>query len=595
MSLQAKYDPLLFKLPKGAIVKNTLVKFFIELQTDEDLKHVYFMLKNDDESDYRYIEMKQIKNGYELEYNFNNSGHFWYNFQLVFSNFCVYLNRTFDTRSIVSSEKQDDFLQLVTEKNYECTKSMQGGIIYQIYVDRFCKEGNVVVRKPLIMRDDWGGKIQKNTTDPIIINQEVFGGNIKGIISKLDYLSKLGVTVIYLNPISQANSNHKYDTSNYMKIDDMFGTEAEFKELVDKAKENNIKIVIDGVYNHTGSDSVYFNKNGTFNTLGAYKSKESKFFNWYDFDEYPDKYRSWWGIDTLPSINHNCTDFQDYIAGNNGVLEKFLKLGISGVRLDVVDEITDEFVQKIEKKVHEFGKDNVVMGEVWEDASTKTSYSKRRQYFSKNELNSVMNYPIKETVLEYIFSTNPDTLESTIRMLENNYPKVVRDNLMNFLTTHDTKRVFSEILNSCKGDKSQAITLYKIATALIFTLPGVPSIFYGDEYGMENNDGSSRGCFDWKNYKNEIYDWFCKLTKIRKLDVFKDGEINVLYARHGKLVFERFNNKERVIVITNLKKSPLEINLNGNYISFLSGEKISQLILKENEFEILIEKAPDII
>lgn len=590
MSIKAKYDPLLFKFPKGVVTQKTNVKFYIELETDENLKNVYFMLKNDTDEDYKYLEMKAVKNGYEIEYKFDTFGHFWYNFQLVFQDFCVYLNKTFDTRSSLSPEKQEDFLQLVTEKNYDCENSMQGGLIYQIYVDRFCKQGDVKARKPLIMREDWGGKIQKNSTDPIIINQEVFGGNIKGIISKLDYLAELGVTTIYLNPISLANSNHKYDTSDYMKIDDMFGSEAEFKELVNKSKEKGMKIVFDGVYNHTGSDSIYFNKNGTFNTLGAFKSKDSKFYNWYDFDEYPNKYRSWWGIDTLPSINHDCQDFQNFIAGNGGVLEKFLKLGVSGVRLDVVDEISDEFVQKIEKKVHEFGKDNIVMGEVWEDASTKTSYSKRRQYFSKNELNSVMNYPIKETVLEYIFTKNPNALESTIRMLENNYPKLVRDNLMNFLTTHDTKRVFSEILKSCDNDKNKAISLYKIASTLIFTLPGVPSIFYGDEYGMFDNDGSSRGCFDWLNYKNEIYDWFCKLTKIRELPVLKDGEINILYARHGKFAFERFNNKERLIVIVNLNSSPLVVDLKGNYTSILTQNKSSNFTLKGNEFEILIEK-----
>ena len=172
-----------------------------------------------------------------------------------------------------------------------------------------------------------------------------------------------------------------------------------------------------------------------------------------------------------------------------------------------------------------------------------------------------MNYPIKETVLEYIFTGKSNNLNSTIRMLENNYPKVVRDNLMNFLTTHDTKRVFSEILKVNNDKEKIATKLYKIATALIFTLPGVPSIFYGDEYGMRDNDDSSRGCFDWENYKNETYDWFKKLTKIRKLSVFKDGEINVLYSENGKFIFERFNDNERVVVLANMTDSGLDINL----------------------------------
>ena len=590
MSIKAKYDPLLFKFPKGVVCKNQTVKFHIDYLDEKEPKIVYFMLKKDEDSDYQYLEMSKVKNGYEITRKFEENGHFWYNFQFVFDDFCEYLNRSFDHRSFVADYKEEDYLQLVTEKEYESTDSLQGGIIYQIYVDRFCKVGEVVPRKPLILRDDWGGAIKKNTNDYLIINLEVFGGNINGIISKLDYLKELGVTAIYLNPISLANSNHKYDTADYMRVDDMFGTESEFKEFVRLAGEKNIKVVIDGVYNHTGSDSIYFNKEGRFDTLGAYKSKDSIFYKWYDFINYPDEYRSWWGFDTLPSINGECEEFQDYIAGNGGVLEKFFNLGVSGVRLDVVDEINDKFVKKISKKVKEFGKDNVIMGEVWEDASTKIAYTTRRKYFSDNELNSVMNYPIKETVLEYVFTGNSRSLESTIRMLENNYPKEVRDNLMNFLTTHDTKRVFSELLRVTEDNEEIAIKLYKIASTLIFTLPGVPSIFYGDEYGMKDNDESSRGCFDWENYKNEIYSWFLKLTKIRKLKVFKDGEMNILYSANGKFVFERFSENERVVVAVNMTDSGFELNLSGNFVSFLNSEKITKKHLKKHGFDILIER-----
>ena len=589
MSLKAKYDPLLFKFPKGVVCKNQSVKFHIDYLDKKEPKVVYFMIKKDEDSDYQYLEMKQ-NNGYEITHTFESNGHFWYNFQLVFDDFCVYLNRTFDHRSYISSDKGEDYLQLVTEKEYDCTNSLQGGIIYQIYVDRFCRVGEVKERKPLILRDDWCGKIKKNTSDPLIINLEVFGGNINGIISKLDYLKELGVTTIYLNPISMANSGHKYDTADYMKIDDMFGTESDFKNFVELSKEMGIKVVIDGVYNHTGSDSIYFNKEGRFDTLGAYKSKDSVFYKWYNFINYPDEYMSWWGFDTLPNINGECEEFHNYIAGKDGVLEKFLKLGVAGVRLDVVDEINDKFVKKISEKVKEFGKDNVIMGEVWEDAATKIAYSYRRKYFSDNELNSVMNYPIKETVLKYIFSGDPTDLESTIRMLENNYPKVVKDNLMNFLTTHDTKRVFSEILKANDDNEELAKKLYQIASTLIFTLPGVPSIFYGDEYGMKDNDDSSRGCFDWENYKNDTYEWFLKLTKIRKLKVFKDGEINVLYSKNGKFVFERFSDSERVIVAVNMTNSGLDIALNGDFESFISGEKLKNRNLQKYDFDILIER-----
>ncbi len=585
-----KYDPLLFKFPKGPVEKNTNTKFFVWVDESLSPNEVLFMLREDTENDYRYLPMQKTQKGYVIEYNFENFGHFWYNFKIIFNDYSVFLNKTYNNFSYVSGDKGEDFFQLVLNKAYTCTDSLQGGLIYQIYVDRFCKKGKVSAREPLIMRDDWGGGIQKNTKDPLVINQEVFGGNFAGIISKLDYLKDLGVTTIYLNPIGMANSSHKYDTADYMRVDPMFGSEKEFKQLIDEAKMRGIGIVFDGVYNHTGSDSIYFNRYGRFDTLGAYKSKNSKYYKWYDFSEYPDRYASWWGIDTLPAIRENCTDFHDYIAGKNGVLDKFLKLGVAGVRLDVVDEITDEFVKKISDRVKSYGDNKVIMGEVWEDASTKVAYSRRRKYFADNELNSVMNYPVKESILRYVCDQDTTNLVSTIRMLQNNYPKVVMDNLMNFLNTHDTGRLYSDLINVANGDKVVAFKLLKIASLLSFTVVGVPSIFYGDEYGMENNDGSSRGCFDWQNYKNEIFEWYLKLTKIRKLKVFKDGEMNILYAEHGKFIFERVSNDERVVVMVNMKDSPLAINLEGKYKSFFTNKKINSFILEKHGFEVLIEQ-----
>lgn len=585
-----KYDPLLFKLPKGVVTKGTKVGFFLEVDKSVSPKQVLFMCKEDNDADFTYTEMEKTENGYVLALNFENSGHFWYKFKLILDGYDVFVNKTYDNRSYVGDYFGESFFQSVLEKEYTCTNSMQGGLIYQIFVDRFCRVGPVEKREPLILRDDWCGGIQKNTTDPLIINLEVFGGTFKGIESKLDYLEKLGVTTIYLNPICMANSSHKYDTADYMRVDPMFGTETDFKDLVAKAKEKNIQIIFDGVYNHTGSDSIYFNRYGRFDTLGAYKSKESKFYKWYNFIDYPDEYISWWGFDTLPSIKGDCEEFQDYIAGENGVLDKFMKMGVAGVRLDVVDEIPDSFTKKIAERVHSYGDNKIVMGEVWEDAATKVAYSTRKKYFVNGELNSVMNYPVKESILSYVKTGSPIDFVSTCRMLENNYPKAVRDNLMNFLGTHDTGRVFSELLTISDGDRAKATKLMKIASALMFTVSGVPSIFYGDEYGMENNDGSARGCFDWNNYKNEIFAWYTKLTKIRKLECMKDAETNILYAENGKLIFERVGEKERVVVLVNLGDNPLPINLEGDYISFISGKKVKDFKLCKYDLEILIEK-----
>lgn len=586
----AYFDPLLFKCPKGAITKGETVEFKIEVNLDCVCNEAYLMLREDKCEEYSYIPMQRKENFFYASVQFNNHGHFWYNFKLNYNDFSKYLSKTYNSFSEVLNQKGEDFLQLVSENKYECTNSLQGGIIYQIFVDRFCKKGNVQTREPLILREDWGGSIKKNTENPLIINQEVFGGNFEGVKSKLNFLKELGVTTIYFNPISMANSNHKYDTADYMHVDPMYGTDQDFEELVKEAKQKGIKIVLDGVYNHTGSDSVYFNKNKTFPTLGAYNSKDSIYYDWYSFDEYPDRYSSWWGIDTLPSIKDDCKAFQNFIAGDNGVIEKYMKMGVSGFRLDVVDEINDEFTKQISNKVKSFDKNAPVIGEVWEDASTKISYSNRRKYFTENELNSVMNYPVKESIISYLKTREPYDLNSTLRMLLNNYPKIVLDNLMNFLTTHDTRRIYSEIRAMTNDNLELAKIYLKIATIIMFTLPGVPSIFYGDEYGMENNDGSSRGCYDWENYNNEIFNWFKQLTKIRQLPVFKDGELNILLAKNGKFIFERYSKNEHIVVLTNLKESEIDINLEGSFISLKTGQKIKSFVLKQNEIEILYEK-----
>ena len=585
----ASFDPLLDKLPKGVISKGDTVRFKIKVDLKCTPNEAYLMIKSDDDTDYKYILMDRKEDVCEAEFTFLSSGHYFYNFKLNYNDFCVYLSKSYDSYCVVLNSKGDDFFQLVTKEQYDCTDSLQGGLIYQILVDRFCRDGKVFSRQPLILRDDWGGKIKKNSSDPLVINREVFGGNFKGVTKKLKFLAELGVTTIYFNPISLANSHHKYDTADYMTLDDMYGSEDDFVALISKAKSFGIKVIIDGVYNHTGSDSIYFNKYGRFNTLGAYNSKDSKYAEWYRFINYPEVYESWWGIDTLPSIKRDSESFHNFIAGENGVIEKFMKFGVFGVRLDVVDEISDEFTKMISDKVHSFDKNAVVMGEVWEDASTKISYSQRRKYFSNNELNSVMNYPIRESILEYIKSKEPYTLNFTLRMLVNGYPKVVLDNLMNFLGTHDTPRIFSELKGIAGGNEALAKCYYKIAMCILFTVPGVPSIFYGDEYAMENNDGSSRGCFDWENYNNDIFNWTKNLATIRKYKVFAHGDINVLFHSNGKFVFERFDTNEHIVVCTNLRPSPLKVCLKGKYVSFFTGSEVSDFSLNENSYDILIE------
>ena len=278
-----------------------------------------------------------------------------------------------------------------------------------------------------------------------VLNNDFFGGNIRGILEKLDYLQSLHVTVLYLNPIFRSFSNHRYDTGNFMEIDPTFGTEEEFARLVEECRKRGIRIMLDGVFNHTGDDSLYFNKYGRYPGVGAYQSKDSKYYAWYNFIHYPEKYSAWWGIDNLPAVNEECPSYADYITGENGVIRYWLKYSLGGFRLDVADELPDEFIEKIRQAVKAADPEAVVLGEVWEDASNKIAYSKRRKYFWGKELDSVMNYPLKDAIIQFILSGDTSLFRQTVAMLRDNYPKSVLDSLMNILGTHDTARILTAL------------------------------------------------------------------------------------------------------------------------------------------------------
>lgn len=176
-------------------------------------------------------------------------------------------------------------------------------------------------------------------------------GDLKGITMKLDYLESLGVSCIYLNPISEAYSNHRYDTGDYSKVDPILGTEEDFKHLCAEAKKRGIHIINDGVFSHTGSDSVYFNRFGRYGKGGAYNDKNSPYFSWYKFNEWPNNYQSWWGFDTLPEVIEETPSFNEYINGKDGIVRKWMKCGNSGWRLDVADELPDVFIENLRKAV----------------------------------------------------------------------------------------------------------------------------------------------------------------------------------------------------------------------------------------------------
>ncbi len=478
----------------------------------------------------------------------------------------------------------NDWQLTVTEKDFTTPDWLKGGIIYQIFPDRFYNSGAKKENVPAdrVMRLDWGNEPQwRPTVDGKVLNNDFFGGDLKGIEEKLPYLADLGVTCIYLNPIFESHSNHRYDTADYGKIDPVLGTEEDFKSLCKSAKELGIHIILDGVFSHTGADSVYFNKNGRYETLGAYNSPESPYYKWYKFTNYPEKYQSWWGFVTLPEVIEEGEEYREFINGEGGIIEKWLNAGADGFRLDVADELPDVFIDELRNRLKKTKPDALLMGEVWEDATTKHSYGARRRYLLGSQFDSVMNYPFANAILDFCRNGKAENFMQSVMSIVENYPKECLDVMMNHIGTHDTERAITKISGeSCEyrdrqwqachnlGDKyEKGLKLLKCAAAIQYTLPGVPSVYYGDEAGMEGyKDPFNRGCYPWGNENADLIEFYKELGKIRRENpVFKKGNFYPVSSMLGCIAYRRADENGDIMIIVNRNEHPITYHLPENY------------------------------
>lgn len=619
-----KFNPIYNKKPQGASLINEQVEYNLQISKQINSTAVFLCVQKDFEQNITKTKMDVCEAPNNKEYlqysaklSFNDSGLYWYYFEVWQNEHKFYLQFTKNFEVEPTGDQPQKFQQTVIESSENNNKLYCGGVIYHIFVDRFCKDGEVKPSGDLILRKDWGGSLTKNSTNFNIINKECFGGNLKGIIKKLDYIKSLGVTTIYLSPIFEANSYHKYNTADYTKVDSMLGSQNDLKDLIKKAKKLNIQIVLDGVFNHVGADSIYFNKFNSYKTIGAFNSKSSKYFEWFEFQNYPNKYSSWWGIDTLPQVKKECPNFRNFIAGENGIIDNYMRMGLLGFRLDVADELSDNMLDEISTRIKQTKKDAVIIGEVWENASNKIAYSKRRRYFCGRQLNSVMNYPLKDAVLNYIKTQSVSELLRVIYMLKDNYPKEVLNNLMNILGTHDTSRILSVIEEICKNRqkkinlgveqklfsnneeniqpntskslgakeqekidtqyKEQCFKLLKIATLLQFTLMGVPCVFYGDEIGLKGEGAPfCRVCFDWKNQNKSYQSWYKFLGELRSDPAFAGGELNIHVADKAVFVFDRTVGYHKVVICINAGDKTEKIELDGFYKSYKTKKNVSK-------------------
>ena len=509
----------------------------------------------------------------------------------------------------------------VYDASFSTPDWFRGGVLYQIFVDRFHK-GSVPVpcRDDAKINPDWEGGIPEYPPyrGAPFANNTFFGGTLWGIAEKLDYLKSLGVTTLYLSPIFKAFSNHKYDTADYFEVDEMFGGEEALDHLIKEATARGIRLILDGVFNHTGDDSRYFNKYGKFPTLGAYQSKESPFFTWFDFEEYPDRYRSWWGIEILPSINTRHPDYRRFIAGENGVVRHYLRKGISGWRLDVADELSEELLYDIRRAAREEKRDALVLGEVWEDASNKVAYGKLRRYFWGSQLDAVMNYPVGNGIADYLLTGSAKPLFATLKRLYAHYPKAVSDVNMNLLGTHDTERILTKLSGVGENGRTEdALANARLspdeyarakarlcaAWLMLSTVPGVPTIFYGDEAGMEGyHDPFNRRPYPWGREDREIRNFYQKINTLRLSEsVYRDGFFALSEnLPDGVIAYTRFteneaittviNRQDKTVVLTAEKLFPTAITQKSATVGcdLLTQTRVQSTIsLKSGEFSLI--------
>ena len=445
--------------------------------------------------------------------------------------------------------------------------------MYQIFPDRFCegKPGKPMPFADRIYREDKTGEPHFWPTEQQegYLNMDYYGGDFAGIQQKLPYLCDLGVSCIYLNPIFEAHANHRYNTANYLKADPLLGTNEEFAALCAAAAKEGIRIILDGVFSHTGSDSVYFNREGRYGPGGAYRDRNSPYRSWYDFDSgYPSGYRCWWGFETLPEVQEDSPSYIDFVCGKGGVIDTWLGLGASGFRLDVADELPDAFIERIRQAVKAHGEDKLLIGEVWEDATTKEAFSRRRTYLRGKGLDAVMNYPFRNAALSYVTGGDVHAVAEQILSICENYPAPALNCAMNFLSTHDTERAITAIAGEPANGRDRywqsgrhipakkmddAMRKLLLGYAMIFTLPGVPCIYYGDEIAMQGyRDPFNRAFFDWNSTEQRLRGPLKTLAHLRKgCDAFDGGRLEIVRADTDVLHYRRIGKTQTAEIILN--------------------------------------------
>ena len=456
------------------------------------------------------------------------------------------------------------------------------GVTYQIFPDRF-RRAKVRSAEGLV-----GGRTLHESWDELPLHgpnergdycEDFFGGDLAGITEKLDYLASLHVTTLYLNPIFEAASNHRYDTADYEKIDPLLGDESDFRTLCAEAKKRGIRIMLDGVFNHTGAKSRYFNADGFYPTRGAAQGSDSPYYPWYNFHPFPTDYDAWWGIKNLPAVNELEKSYVNFIAtGESSVIRRWLRAGASAWRLDVADELPDEFIADIRAVMQRDFPDAYLLGEVWEDGTTKVAYSERRRYLLGGELHGLMNYPFRTALMAYLKgAADADAFRDAMETLRENYPAPAFYGAMNFLSTHDTPRLLTVLgcdhppldkdarrsFRLSPAEHTRGVALLRLAALVLYAFPGSPTVYYGDEAGMEGfEDPFNRCTYPWGREDSALVDYFRALGALRaQRESLQSGTLSYPLAEGRVLCFARRSGDEASLCVVNAGDEPAAISL----------------------------------
>lgn len=575
-----------YKSPFGAIQEGESVRFGFK-GLDSGIDRVYLVMEHEGEKPQR-IQMESREKGFfQKKYTFKDGkGLYFYHFELEYlSTNQQRFVRYYGWSGKNGHGKLSDHVQECMNYQITCYQKAETppawyrqAIFYQIFPDRFYNgnpEGKVNNPKPntFLYGDLADEPMYIKDAQGEIMRWDFYGGNFAGIKAKVPYLKELGVNALYLNPIFEARSNHRYDTADYLKVDPILGTEAEFQDLLDFLHEEGFRVVLDGVFSHVGRQSRYFNYDGTYGKdVGAYQNIKSPYFSWFTFLNYPSEYRSWWGVKDLPEVDKENEDFQRFIYGPTGVLSKWNQMGLDGWRLDVADELPDQFIEGIRSNLDHF-QDKVLLGEVWEDASNKVSYGIRRQYILGEHLHGVMNYPLRSATIDFLMENcTPEDVALTFTRLQENYPRDVFYNSFNNIGTHDTERILTQL----EGNYQKL----SLAFALLVMFPGVPCIYYGDEAGVTGGkDPENRKFFPWDNIQETAYQECRKWLTLRKQEeLLRSGEFGLMFSERLLGVL-RYDEERFILTILN----PLDVEVIAAVKNFAAYRKIplSEARLKE--------------